>query len=122
VSEQGGGEVAGREDPHGAAEEGYVEPAALAGAPGVNRGGGAPAGDAHPADEVAEGGTLLHVGLPRRREPVGDAAARPERDAVVAAPPGVRPARPLTVTLGVDESRVDAAEILVREPESLARV
>src|SRR5439155_213743 len=78
--------------------------------------------DAHPADEVAEGGPLLHVGPAGRREPVRDPAPRPERHAVVAAAARAGPARALAVALGVDEARVHAPQVLPGDAQPLARI
>jgi hypothetical protein len=60
-------------------------PRSPAGALALEERGRDAAGDRHAADEVAERGALLERGLARCREAVGDAAPRPERDAVVAA-------------------------------------
>src|SRR5262245_46813219 len=79
------------------------------------------AGDRQPADEVAEGGTLLERGTLGRSEPIRHAAARPERDAVIAAAPGIGPATPLAMTARVDDARIDRTHVLVAEPQPLAR-
>src|SRR5262249_56663557 len=55
-------------------------------------------------------------------EAVRDAAPRPEGHAVVAAAPGVRPARTLAVPLRVHEPRVHPPEVLERDAEPLAGV
>src|SRR5439155_3340988 len=111
-----------RQNPHRGGEERHVDLAALARSLAPEEGGGDAAGDARAADEVAEGRPLRHVRLPRGREPIGDAAARPERDAVVAAATGVRAAPPLAMSARVDEPRVHATEVLVGEAQPLARV
>src|SRR5437773_2970914 len=117
-----GGDDVGREHPQGRAEERDVELDALAGLLAPEERRRHAARDAHPADEVAEGGPLLHVGPAGRREPVRDPAPRPERHAVVSAAARVGPARALAVALGVDEARVHAPQVLVGDAEALARV
>ena len=112
----------GRQHPHGGAEQRDVDLEALAGALALVERGGDAARERHAADEVAERGTLLQRRLAGGREAVGDAAARPERHAVVAAAARVGAAAPLAGAAGVDQARVDRPQIVPGEAQALARV
>ena len=72
----------------------------LAGALALEERGGDAAGDRHAADEVAERRPLLERRLAGGGQAIGDAAARPERDAVVAAAARVGAAASLAVIRG----------------------
>jgi len=111
-----------RQDPQRGAEERDVHLGALARSLAAEERGGDATRDARAADEVPEGRPLRDVGLPAPREPVGNAAAGPERNAVVAAASRIGAALPLAVAARVDESRVHPAEVLVRQAKPLARI
>src|SRR6185503_9612857 len=78
--------------------------------------------DRHAADEVAERGPLLERWLSGRGEPIGDAPAGPERDAVVSATTRIGTTPALAVAARVDDPRVHAPHVVVGETEALARV
>ena len=65
---------------------------------------------------------MLDERLAGAGEPVGDPAAGPERAAVVAAAVGVGPFLTLTVPLGVNQARVQRAQILIGDGEALTGV
>ena len=116
-----GGDV-GRQHPERGAEERDVDLEPLAGAFALEERGRDPARDRHAADEVAERRPLLERRLAGGGQAIGDAAARPEGDPVVAAAARVGTAASLARAAGVDQPRVDRAQVVPRDAQALARV
>src|SRR5690349_10706632 len=78
------------------------------------------AGDREAADEVPEGGTLLQRWASGRAEAIGDAATRPEGDAVVATAACIGTAAALSMSARVHEPRIDGMDVLPAQSQPLA--
>ncbi len=111
--EQVGGQHRGADRPDAVGQQRVVDDDRLTGALPVEQGGGDPAGDDLPADDVTEAGTgLAPRVLARGGDDVGTAAPAPERRVVVAGPLGLRSALAEGGAPHVDDVRIDGPDVV----------